>query len=74
MQVVWWTDAGRVLHKNPDCPPFAKARARQIWDFERGQYIGENVIHSFDFDEQEGSPMNDTYPPERYLPCRRCAR
>ncbi len=68
--VVWWSDLGRVLHKDPNCPPFARARARAIAALRLGCFARCIVIRSFDF--RAASTVDSVYPPERMMLCKLC--
>lgn len=68
--IVWWSDTGKVLHRDPDCPPFVQARRRAIAAMERGDYERGVVIRSYDFNES--SMFGGEYPPERMMLCGRC--
>jgi hypothetical protein len=61
--VVWWSDTGRTLHRDPDCPPFMRARARAI-------FTGTFGIRSYDF--RAKGALEAVYPPEHLLLCGLC--
>jgi hypothetical protein len=68
-EVVWWTDGGKVLHRDPECPPMLRAIRRQLWNFTQGQYDGDTV-HSYDFNDDGAG--NAVYPPLRLQLCKLC--
>lgn len=69
--IVWWSDTGKVLHHDPDCPPFLRARRDAIAAIDRGDYERGVGIRSYDFNEQ-GSEGNAVYPPEWMMLCEKC--
>jgi hypothetical protein len=71
--VVWWSSAGKRLHRDPNCPQFQAARRRAIQRFEAATMSDRDpVIYSYDFDEDN---MTDgVYPPEHMMLCDLCGR
>lgn len=68
--VVWWSDTGKVLHKDPNCPAFVWVRAAAIRAMDRGDYARGVRIRSYDF--AESNCVAEPYPPEHMQLCRRC--
>lgn len=71
--VVYWSSTGRVLHRDPDCPPHVRARRRALAALESGDYLAMLAapqIHWYDF--AEDAMTSGIYPPESFDLCRRC--
>jgi hypothetical protein len=71
-EVVYWSRSGRALHKDPKCPPFARAVARERWAIEHGFYGYVGLIQSYDM--VNDGPTNSGYPPDRLKLCKMCYR
>jgi hypothetical protein len=69
-EVVWWSDTGKVLHRDPDCPPFVRARYNALAALASGDMERGTAIRSYDFAEDTSPPS--PYPPQRMTACRRC--
>lgn len=69
-EVVWWSETGKRLHRDPNCPEFVRARRRALARMEAGDYGAATTINSYDF---AGENIDQSiYPPGWMMPCNRC--
>jgi hypothetical protein len=75
-EMVYWTNGGRVLHRDMSCPPLRRAIVAEM-AFIESLAPGERVyepsiignVHAYDY---AGDNDVGEYPPERLSVCRLC--